>query len=45
MASDVITVGCANFAPVRGDKGATLDKVEATVREAARQGVDLLVFP
>jgi predicted amidohydrolase len=45
MAGDVITVGCANFAPVAGDKAATLDKIEATVREAAAQGIDLLAFP
>jgi predicted amidohydrolase len=40
-----MTIGCANFAPVAGDKGATLDKILATVREAAAQGIDLLVFP
>jgi predicted amidohydrolase len=43
--ADVVTIGCANFAPVPGDKQATLDKILATVREAATQGVDLLVFP
>jgi predicted amidohydrolase len=42
---DLITVGCANFAPVWGDKAATLDKMEATIREAAAQGIDLLLFP
>jgi predicted amidohydrolase len=45
MAADVITVGCANFAPVAGDKQATLEKIVATVHEAGRQGIDLLVFP
>ena len=45
MTAEVITVGCANFAPVAGDKAATLDKIEATIREAATQGVDLLAFP
>jgi predicted amidohydrolase len=43
--ADVVTIGCANFAPVPGDKQATLDKILATVREAAAQGVELLVFP
>jgi predicted amidohydrolase len=40
-----VTVGCVNFAPVWGDKKATLAKIEANVQEAAAQGVDLLVFP
>jgi predicted amidohydrolase len=40
-----ITVGCVNFAPVWGDKKATLAKIEANVHEAAAQGVDLLIFP
>lgn len=42
---DLVTVGCANFAPVWGDKAATLDKMEATIREAAAQGIELLLFP
>jgi predicted amidohydrolase len=42
---DLVTVGCANFAPVWGDKEATLAKIEATIREAAEQGIDILVFP
>lgn len=45
MAAEVLTVGCANFAPVPGDPVATLDKIETTVREAARQGIELLAFP
>jgi predicted amidohydrolase len=45
MAGDVVTIGCANFAPVPGDKAATLDKIVATVQEAGAQGVELLVFP
>jgi predicted amidohydrolase len=40
-----VTVGCVNFAPVWGDKKATLAKIEANVQEAAAQGVDVLVFP
>lgn len=42
---DLVTVGCANFAPVWGDKAATLEKMEATIREAAAQGIELLLFP
>ena len=45
MAQDSVTVGVVNFAPVANDKAATLDKIEANVREAASQGVELLVFP
>lgn len=42
---DLLTIGCANFAPVWGDKSATLEKMEATIREAAAQGIELLLFP
>jgi predicted amidohydrolase len=45
MATDLMTVGCVNFAPVAGDPAATLDKIEANVREAAKQGIDILAFP
>lgn len=41
----VITVGCANFEGVPRDKGATLEKLLDTMRSAARQGCDLVVFP
>ena len=41
----VVTVGAVNFTSIRGDKEATLAKIEANVREAAAQGVDLVVFP
>jgi predicted amidohydrolase len=41
----VITVGCANFASVVRDKTATLEKLLQVVRDAARQGCDLVVFP
>ncbi|HEV8297211.1 MAG TPA: carbon-nitrogen hydrolase family protein [Acidimicrobiales bacterium] len=44
-APDLFTVGCVNFTGVRRDKDATLAKIEATIREAAAQGIDLLVFP
>ena len=41
----VVTVGCANFAPVWGDKKRTLEKIEANVVEAAAQGIDIIAFP
>jgi predicted amidohydrolase len=40
-----VTVGAVNFTPLPGDKPANLAKIEASVREAAAQGIDLLVFP
>jgi predicted amidohydrolase len=45
MAQDTVTVGVVNFAPVPGDVAATLAKIEANVREAASQGIELLAFP
>jgi predicted amidohydrolase len=42
---DAITVGVVNFASVLRDKEATLAKIEAVTRDAARQGCDLVVFP
>lgn len=42
---DLITVGCANFTPIWGDKQATLAKMEAVIREASLQGIEFLVFP
>ena len=41
----VVTVGAVNFASVTGDKEASLEKIEANVREAAAQGVDIVTFP
>ena len=38
-------MGCANFAPVWGDKKRTLAKIEANVVEAATQGIDIIAFP
>jgi len=40
-----VTVGAVNFASVAGDKEACLAKIEANVREAASQGVDIIAFP
>ena len=41
----VITVGCANFEAVCGDKATTLEKMSSVVRDAAHQGCDLVVLP
>ncbi len=41
----VVTVGAVNFTPAPGDKAANLAKIEANVREAAAQGVDIVAFP
>ena len=39
------TIGVVNFTSIRGDKSATLEKIEANIREAGAQGIDILVFP
>ncbi len=41
----VVTVGAVNFTPAPGDKASNLAKIEANVREAAAQGVELVAFP
>ena len=41
----LLTVGCANFESVPRDKAATLEKILQGMRDAARQGCDLVVFP
>ena len=41
----MLTVAAAQYAPVFLDKAATLDKLEKIARDAAGQGVGLLVFP
>ena len=40
-----VTVGAVNFTSAIGDKAANLAKLEANVREAAAQGVDIVAFP
>jgi N-carbamoylputrescine amidase len=40
-----ITVGCANFEAVAGDKGATLTKMLGVVAAAAARRCDLVIFP
>lgn len=41
----LVTLGCVNFESVPRDKAATLGKILQAMREAARQGCDLVVFP
>lgn len=41
----VVTVAAVNFDSVPGDTAATLAKIERYVRDAARQGAQLVVFP
>ena len=41
----IVTLGAVNFTTIHGDKPATLAKIEANIREAASQGVDILAFP
>jgi len=40
-----VTVGVVNFTSVPGDTDANLEKIEANLREAAAQGVELVAFP
>jgi predicted amidohydrolase len=40
-----VTVGCVNFAGVWRDKNANLEKIKSHIREAARQGINILAFP
>ncbi len=39
------TLAAVNFSPVYGDKDATLARILDNVREAGKQGADLVVFP
>ena len=41
----VVTIGAVNFTPVPGDTVANLEKIEANLREAASQGVNIVAFP
>jgi predicted amidohydrolase len=41
----VVTVACANFRSLEGDKRATLAKLEASIAEAAAQGANIVAFP
>jgi predicted amidohydrolase len=40
-----VTVGVVNFTPTPGDTAANLAKIEANLREAAAQGVEIVAFP
>ena len=40
-----VSIGVVNFTPSPGDKSSNLAKIEANVREAASQGVDIVAFP
>ena len=40
-----VTVGVVNFTSVPGDTAANLEKIEANLREAAAQGVQIVAFP
>ncbi len=40
-----VTLGAVNFTCRPGDKAANLAKIEASMREAAAQGIDILAFP
>lgn len=41
----VVTLGAVNLAVSDGDKQANLERIEAHLREAASQGVDIVAFP
>lgn len=41
---NLLNVGLAQIAPVWLDKRATIEKIETTIREAAKEGAELLVF-
>jgi len=41
----VVTLAAANFTAAPGDKATNLAKIEANIREAAAQGVDIIAFP
>ena len=43
--ASTVHVGAVNFTSTPGDKPGTLAKIEANVREAASQGVDIVAFP
>jgi len=40
-----VTIGVVNFMSIPGDKAANLAGIEANLREAAAQGIDIVVFP
>lgn len=42
---DKVTVACVNFAPILGDKAATLEKIKQFTIQAINKGADVIVFP
>ncbi len=42
---NIVTVACVNFAPVLGDKNATLEKMEHIIRQASQDGANIVLFP
>lgn len=42
---DVVTVACVNFAPIVGDKAATLKKLKHFIIQASSSGANVVVFP
>lgn len=40
-----VTVACVNFAPVIGDKAATLEKLKKFIIQASSNGANIIVFP
>lgn len=39
------TIACVNFTPHWGNKAACLEKIKTQIRQAAKQGADIIVFP
>ena len=42
---DTVTLGCVNYGSIWNDKAASIGKVKKLIREAADQGINILVFP
>ncbi|MBI2970777.1 MAG: carbon-nitrogen hydrolase family protein [Gammaproteobacteria bacterium] len=42
---NMVSVACANYRTIWGDKAANLQKIKTLVEEAARQGADIIAFP
>lgn len=42
---DTVTVACVNFAPIVGDKAATLKKLTQFIIQASDNGANVIVFP
>ena len=42
---NTVTLGCVNYQSIWNDKAASIGKVKKMIGEAARQGINILVFP